>query len=73
MMTFAAKIAARQFVVTTELTPPKGVDVTDLLEKADALRGLADAINLTESPRARKIQHQDSRSRVIGNLKHAPS
>jgi methylenetetrahydrofolate reductase (NADPH) len=47
------KIRARSFVVTTELTPPKGTDLTELFAKADALKGYADAINLTESPRAR--------------------
>jgi methylenetetrahydrofolate reductase (NADPH) len=47
------KIRSGTFVVTTELTPPKGIDLTDLFAKADALKGYADAINLTESPRAR--------------------
>lgn len=53
MNTVADKIAAREFVITTELTPPKGVDLTDLFAKADALRGTVDAFNVTESPRAR--------------------
>jgi 5,10-methylenetetrahydrofolate reductase len=47
------KIAARQFVITSELTPPKGVDLTDIFAKALALKDLVDAVNLTESPRAR--------------------
>ena len=47
------KIRSRQFVVTTELTPPKGVDLSELLAKADFLRDHVDGINLTESPRAR--------------------
>lgn len=47
------KIRSGAFVVTTELTPPKGIDLADLFAKADALRGYADAVNLTESPRAR--------------------
>jgi methylenetetrahydrofolate reductase (NADH) len=49
----AAKIAARQFVVTGELTPPKGTDLTRLFEAAELLRHSVDAINITESPRAR--------------------
>src|SRR5262245_23559373 len=49
----AAKIAARQFVVTGELTPPKGTDLTRLFEAAELLRPSVDAINITESPRAR--------------------
>lgn len=50
---FAAKVAARQFVITGELTPPKGTDLTKLFETAELLRGAVDAINITESPRAR--------------------
>jgi methylenetetrahydrofolate reductase (NADPH) len=53
MNTVADKITAREFVVTTELTPPKGVDLADLFAKADALKSCVDAFNLTESPRAR--------------------
>jgi methylenetetrahydrofolate reductase (NADPH) len=54
MMTpLESKIRARTFVVTTELTPPKGIDLSDLFAKADALKNYADAVNLTESPRAR--------------------
>lgn len=49
----AAKIAARQFVVTGELTPPKGTDLSRLFEAAELLRNTVDAVNITESPRAR--------------------
>jgi methylenetetrahydrofolate reductase (NADPH) len=49
----AASIAARKFVVTGELTPPKGTDLTRLFATAELLRGCVDAINVTESPRAR--------------------
>jgi methylenetetrahydrofolate reductase (NADPH) len=53
MNSLAAKIAARQFVVTGELTPPKGTDLSKLFAAAELLRGAVDAINITESPRAR--------------------
>ena len=49
----AAKIAAKQFVVTGELTPPKGTDLSKLFATAELLRPSVDAINVTESPRAR--------------------
>ncbi|HTU65570.1 MAG TPA: methylenetetrahydrofolate reductase [Steroidobacteraceae bacterium] len=49
----AAKVAAQQFVVTGELTPPKGTDLSKLLATADLLKSSVDAINITESPRAR--------------------
>ena len=53
MSSLAAKIRSQQFVVTSELTPPKGTDLSDLLAKAQALRSHVDAFNLTESHRAR--------------------
>jgi len=53
MSRLSEKIRAGKFVVTTELTPPKGIDLADLYAKADALREVVDGINLTESPRAR--------------------
>jgi len=49
----AARLAARQFAVTGELTPPKGTDLSRLFATAELLRGCVDAINITESPRAR--------------------
>ncbi|HUA90075.1 MAG TPA: methylenetetrahydrofolate reductase [Steroidobacteraceae bacterium] len=52
MRTLEDKIRSRDFVVTTELTPPKGVDLTELFEKAQSLAGWVDGINLTESARA---------------------
>jgi methylenetetrahydrofolate reductase (NADPH) len=53
MNTVADKIIAREFVITSELTPPKGVDLTEMFAKAELLKGSVDAFNLTESPRAR--------------------
>jgi methylenetetrahydrofolate reductase (NADPH) len=47
------KLRSANFVVTTELTPPKGIDLSDFFAKADALKSFVDAINVTESPRAR--------------------
>jgi len=43
------KFLSGTFVVTSELTPPKGTDVEDLLNKADALAEKVDAINVTDS------------------------
>jgi methylenetetrahydrofolate reductase (NADPH) len=60
----AAKIAARQFVVTGELTPPKGTDLTKLFAAAELLRGSVDALNITESPRARMAMDP----RAVGKL-----
>ena len=36
------------FVVTAELNPPKGVAVQDVLSRGEALKGVVDAVNLTD-------------------------
>jgi methylenetetrahydrofolate reductase (NADPH) len=53
MSSFEEKIRSANYVVTTELTPPKGIDLSEFFAKAAALKGFVDAINITESPRAR--------------------
>jgi methylenetetrahydrofolate reductase (NADPH) len=47
-----------RFVLTAEITPPVSCDKNDLLEKALPLRGLADAVNVTDGAGARA--HMDS-------------
>ena len=43
------KFLSGSFVVTSELTPPKGTDVDALMKKADLLAAAVDAINVTDS------------------------
>jgi methylenetetrahydrofolate reductase (NADPH) len=47
------RLNARQFAITIELTPPVSCDAEDLLRKARPLRGLADAVNVTDGASAR--------------------
>ena len=61
----AAKLAARKFVVTGELTPPKGTDLSKLFAAAELLRGSVDAINVTESPRARMTMDPRAAARLL--------
>jgi methylenetetrahydrofolate reductase (NADPH) len=46
-------LRSRQFVITAEITPPVSCDAQDLLEKALPLRGLVDAVNVTDGASAR--------------------
>jgi len=46
-------LQARQFVITAEITPPVSCDADDFLRKARPLRGLADAVNVTDGASAR--------------------
>ena len=49
----AAALRSGRFVVTSELNPPKGVDLSAALKKAERLRGCVDAFNVTDSHPAR--------------------
>ena len=51
-------LKAGKFVLTAEITPPVSCDRDDLLAKAVPLRGLADAVNVTDGAGARA--HMDS-------------
>ncbi|MBN1526393.1 MAG: methylenetetrahydrofolate reductase [Candidatus Omnitrophica bacterium] len=47
-MTFCEKVKAGKFVVTSEIGPPKGTDIKEMLEDADLIKGRVDAINVTD-------------------------
>ncbi len=51
--TFEDRLRAGRFVMTAEVTPPLSCDAQDLLRKAAPLRGLADAVNVTDGAGAR--------------------
>ena len=46
-------VRSGRFVVTSELNPPKGLDLAPMLETARSLVGFVDAFNLTDSHNAR--------------------
>ncbi len=50
---FAAHLASGAFIVTSEITPPTSLDPQALLDKALPLKGLADAVNVTDGASAR--------------------
>lgn len=47
-MTFREKIKAGKFLITSEIGPPKGTDLKEVLEGAELLRDKVDAINVTD-------------------------
>ena len=53
MSSFEQVLESGRFVLTCELNPPKGTDLVALFEKADRLRNIVDAFNLTDSHTAR--------------------
>jgi len=52
MSRFSEKLKSKKFIITCELFPPKGTDLTNLLKKAEALKGMVDGVNVTDSQRA---------------------
>ncbi len=47
-MSFAEKLKSGKFLVTSEVGPPKGVNIDKSLEEAEILKGKADAFNVTD-------------------------
>ena len=47
------RLRAGEFAITAEITPPLSADPQDLIERALPLRGLADAVNVTDGASAR--------------------
>jgi len=45
----AHKLSAREFVITAEVAPPRGCDLTDFLRSAAYLAPYADAVNVTDN------------------------
>lgn len=51
-MSLCEALKGGRFVVTAEIGPAKGVDVTEFLENAELLRGRVDAVNVTDQQSA---------------------
>lgn len=51
-MSLCEALKGGRFVVTAEIGPAKGVDVTEFLENADLLKGRVDAVNITDQQSA---------------------
>ena len=47
-MTFREKIRSGKFLITSEIAPPKGIDIQDLLRAIEFARGRVDAVNVTD-------------------------
>ncbi|WP_018248585.1 methylenetetrahydrofolate reductase [Orenia marismortui] len=47
------KLKKKEFVITGELTPPKGTDCSKMFRVADELKGKVDAVNICDSPMAK--------------------
>jgi methylenetetrahydrofolate reductase (NADPH) len=64
-LTLRERLAAGRFVVTAEITPPLSASAADLLARAEPLRGLVDAVNVTDSPAARTAMSSFAASAIL--------
>ena len=51
-MGFADVLESGRFIVTAEVSPPKGTDLSGVLAETGQLHGLVDAVNVTDNQRA---------------------
>jgi len=47
-MAFKEKLKSGKFIITSEIGPPKGVEVREILDEAELVRNRVDAINVTD-------------------------
>lgn len=47
-MSLCEKIKAKKFILTSEIGPPKGTDIEQVLKDAELIKGKVDAINVTD-------------------------
>ena len=47
-MNFCEKLKAGKFVITSEIAPPKGTDLKEVLDDTELIKGRVDAINVTD-------------------------
>ncbi|NJD53984.1 MAG: methylenetetrahydrofolate reductase [Candidatus Methanoperedens sp.] len=51
-MNFISKLRSGKFIITAEISPPKGTDTSRMLRDAALLKDIADAVNVTDNQRA---------------------
>ncbi len=51
-MSFREKLKSERFIITAEISPPKGTDTEAMLKEAERIGDVVDAINVTDNQRA---------------------
>lgn len=51
-MSFISKLRSGKFIITAEISPLKGTDVSRMIKDAELIKSLADAVNVTDNQRA---------------------
>jgi methylenetetrahydrofolate reductase (NADPH) len=72
MTALSEKIAAKQFAITAEIVPPVSASADLLLEEAAHLRGLVDAINVTDGAGATTTMSSFAASALLAGAGYEP-
>src|SRR5438105_2867923 len=67
-----AKLSAGEFVVTAEIIPPLSSCASAVLERAAPLRGLVDALNVTDAAASRPSLSSLAASAILSNAGFEP-
>jgi 5,10-methylenetetrahydrofolate reductase len=51
-LSFREKLDSKKFIITAEISPPKGTDTTGMQNDASMIKDVVDAINITDNQRA---------------------
>jgi len=51
-LSFSKKLRSGKFTVTAEISPPKGTDISGMIKEAAMVRGIVDAISVTDNQRS---------------------
>lgn len=70
--TFEKACRSGNFVVTAEISPPDSVDSEDLLRRAEVLRGLVAALNVTDNAGANCHMSSSAASIILAANGHTP-
>jgi methylenetetrahydrofolate reductase (NADPH) len=65
LRSFEQRLQARQFAITAEIAPPVSCDAGDLRRKAEPLKGLADAVNVTDGAGARATMSAQAAATIL--------
>jgi len=72
LRSFEQRLQARQFAITAEIAPPVSCDAGDLRRKAEPLKGLADAVNVTDGAGARASMSALAAATILVGMRIEP-
>ena len=72
LRSFEQRLQTRQFAITAEIAPPVSCDAADLRRKAEPLKGLVDAVNVTDGASARATMSALAAATILVGMRIDP-